>query len=84
MKLTQVHTDASFNVFLNDNNEGFLLGKEAKTIPQRYVDAYYAEEMAQSYAHEYNRVIDRTNIAELQNMKPAYVRVTKAGTLIIE
>ena len=83
MKLTQVHPDASFNVFLNDNNEGFLLGKEARIVPQEYVDVYKTQ-MTQSYSHEYNRVIDRTNISELQNMKPAYVRVTKAGTLIIE
>ena len=84
MKLTQVHKDTSFNVFLDDNNEGFLLGREAKTIPQKYADINYKLEMRQVPHCEFNRVIDRTHIPELQNMKPAFVRVTEAGTLIIE
>jgi len=84
MKLTQVNKDADFNVFLDNNNEGFVLGKEAKKIPQKYADVDYKVEMRQAYAHEFNRVIDRTNIAELKSMRPAFARVTDAGSLIIE
>jgi len=84
MKLTKVNKDADFNVFLDDHNEGFILGREAKTIPYKYSDIDYKKEMRHAYAHEFARVIDRTNIASLKDMKPCYAHVTDAGTLIIE
>ena len=86
MKLTTVYPikENSFNVFLNDKKEGFILGKDAKIIPTKYQQEYNNRNLVQSYAHEYKRIIDRTNISELQNMKPAFAKVTELGTLIIE
>ena len=85
MKLTTVYPtkENSFNVFLNEKKEGFILGKDAKIIPAEYHQEYYREEMYHSYTHEYKRIIDRTNIADIQNMKPVYAKVTRSETLII-
>ena len=85
MKLTTVYptTENSFNVFLNDKKEGFILGKDVKIIPAEYQQEYTKQNMVQSYAHEYKRIIDRTNIADIQNMKPVYAKVTKSQTLIL-
>ena len=87
MKLTQDQKNKesySLHVALNDKNEGFVLGGPAKTIPQNFKKEYENNKMRVEPVCEQKRVIDRTKIWELKSMKPAFARLTDAGTLIIE
>ena len=73
-----------FQIFTDKKNEGFALGGKANIVPQKYVDAYEAGELKKSYSEEYRRVEKRIDDNKLINMAPAHVRITEAGTLIIE
>jgi len=78
--------DFSIMAHINDEGEGFVLGGDAKVIPNEYKDSYENKKLEALPVNDgsFAQVIDRTNVASLKNMKPAYARVTDANSLIIE
>jgi hypothetical protein len=81
-KLTE--NNPNVHAYINKDNKGYVLGGPAKTIPQEFKGQHTNKKMAVHPVCEFKRVIDRTNTANLKCMKPAFARVTQAGTLIIE
>ena len=70
-------------IYLNEKNEGFAIGGSARIVPQKYVDTYKTE-MREIPASDFKRIINRTHSGDLINGKPAFARVTEAGSLILE
>lgn len=89
MKLTEKQAnqnDFSIHAYINDKGEGFVLGGDAMQIPSDFKEEYYNNKLKVLPVNDgsFDRVIDRTNIAELKSMKPAFARITDANSLIIE
>lgn len=89
MTLTQKQKELdnfTIHAYLTKDGRGFVLGGDAKVVPQEFREQYNNDELIvrPAFTGEFSRVIDRTQVWRLQNMAPAYARVTEAGTLIIE
>ena len=78
-----MRNDKEMKVFTDANQEGFALGGNAKVVPQQYVDQYNQGLLKESYLSDYSRVINRLSQGALKNSRPAHVRVTQAGSLIL-
>jgi len=74
----------NYQVYLDNEGNGFALGSFAQVVPHQFVKAYQNNQLKAYKTRNFERVIDRTRQPDLINKKPAHARVTPAGTLILE